>query len=772
MSQAAQSVRTAAAAAPRPAVHERPPYLPALAAAVAVFALYAFTLAPTTAFWDTSEYIATAHILGIPHPPGNPLFVLLARAWELLLSPLGLPTAVRINTFSAFMSAGTAFFWYLAIHRILGFSTGSEVVRRVGAGVSVLVSATAFTVWNQSNVNEKVYTVSMFTIAALTWLAFLWRDHVEEHRGVRGGRFHDDNVLVLGIFILALSVGNHLMAFLAAPALLVFILLVRPRSLANWRLYAFGALFALGALTVNLYLPIRSGLHPIINEAAPSCPDIGSAILSVLGFGNIELPGACQDLHASLAREQYGKPPIFERQSPFWAQLLVYFQYFDWQWARSIGGRFGYFHPLRSLLFTLPFVLLGAFGAWEHWRRDRKSFVYMAVLFGTLSLGLVYYMNFKYGYTQVRVMGLDAEAAEVRERDYFFLVSFSIWGLYVGLGLTALWLRLSAAGEWSRRALLRGAPVLAVALVPLLANWGYASRRGDYAARDLAFNMLQSVEPYGVLFTNGDNDTFPLWYLQEVEGIRRDVTVIVLSYLNTPWYARQLRDLTSPCPQPGAADRDPTRILCQRPYVRSANAPFYDGKRAPTRSILPLTDAEVDAVTAPPGYVMFPNDILFQARGIEVPIPANKPLMTADQLVLAIVNAAWGDRPIYFAATTNAQYELNFTEHIERQGLAFRLVNPEDARGLLRMPGGNNYSPITGQYMDPARNLALLNQVFRFRRMPDRAHWVDDATRNIPMQYYYFILGVAEVERMRGNEALSQQLTRRAEGFRDLAENR
>src|SRR5689334_18601097 len=83
---------------------QRPPYLLALAAAVAVFAFYAFTLAPTTAFWDTSEYIATSHIMGIPHPPGNPLFVLLARAWDVLLSPTGLPVAVRINLFSAFMS--------------------------------------------------------------------------------------------------------------------------------------------------------------------------------------------------------------------------------------------------------------------------------------------------------------------------------------------------------------------------------------------------------------------------------------------------------------------------------------------------------------------------------------------------------------------------------------------------------------------------------------------------------------------------------------------
>src|SRR5690606_28367907 len=137
----------------------RAPYLGALIAGLATFALYAITLAPTTAFWDTSEYIATAHILGIPHPPGNPAFVLLARAWELLLAPTGLSVAVRINLFSALMSALAHGFWFLLAHRILAAFSDSRTFRLAGAAAAVAVSATAFTVWNQSNVNEKVYTV-------------------------------------------------------------------------------------------------------------------------------------------------------------------------------------------------------------------------------------------------------------------------------------------------------------------------------------------------------------------------------------------------------------------------------------------------------------------------------------------------------------------------------------------------------------------------------------------------------------------------------------
>lgn len=769
---ATKTERTRTAVSDVPALEagpNRPPYLLALAAALAVFALYAFTLAPTTAFWDTSEYIATSHILGIPHPPGNPLFVLLARAWDILLTPTGLPTAVRINLFSAFMSAGTAFFWYLMVHRILGFFDGRETVRRVGAGVSVLVSATAFTVWNQSNVNEKVYTVSMFTIAALSWLVFLWRDHVDEHRAVRGpSRFHDDNVLVLMVFILALSVGNHLMAFLATPAVLLFIFLVRPRSFTNWRLYAFAAVFGFVGLSVHLLLSTRAGLQPVINEANPSCPSVGSALLSIMGFGSIKLPGFCENLYASLAREQYAKPPIFQRQAPFWAQMANYFQYFDWQWARSISGKYGYFGPGRILV-TMVFSALGLYGAFEHFRRDRKSFAYVAVLFGTLSVGLTIYMNFKYGYMQVQSLNLSPDMAEVRERDYFFLVSFSLWGLWVGIGLTALWLTLSEA-IGGARSLLYASAVLAIGFVPLVANWSYASRRGDYAARDLAFNLLQSVEPYGVLFTNGDNDTFPLWYLQEVEGIRRDVTVIVLSYLNTDWYPKQLRALTTPC-RPGQDPMsDPTRIICQRPYP--GNGPrVYAAPPPPTKSIFGLDDQAIDATVRGQVMQVTQDGTYFSARGVQVPIPQGKYLFASDQFVLSIIQQAWGDRPIFFASTTNVQYDLGLAPYVARQGLAFKLVTPQEGARLTQMPGGREYSPILGAYMNADAGLNLLNHVFEFRGLQDRPHWADDATRNIPIHYYYAFMAQAQAEQLRGNMPEAQRLQQMGEKFQVLSQN-
>ena len=156
----------------------------------------------------------------------------------------------------------------------------------------------------------------------------------------------------------------------------------------------------------------------------------------------------------------------------------------------------------------------------------------MMTLFAVLSAALVVYLNFKHGHSDPSVA---RDFREVRERDYFFTVGFSVWGLMAGIGIAGLW-------DWIRRrsgrSLAFGAPVLGLAFIPLVLNFSWATRAGDHSARDWAYNLLMSVEPYGLLFTNGDNDTFPLWYLQEVEGIRRDVTVVVTSYFNTDWYAQ------------------------------------------------------------------------------------------------------------------------------------------------------------------------------------------------------------------------------------------
>ena len=716
-----------------------PPYGWAVIVALGVGLIYAITLAPTTAFWDTSEYIATGHILGIPHPPGNPLFVVLARTWDVLLAPLGLTVATRINLFSTLMGSLAHGLWFLALYHVLGFFSSDRRFRLVGAMTAALVSATAFTVWNQSNVNEKVYTVSLFTIALLTWLVFHWRENL--------GKGRDDNLLVLMAFILALSVGNHLMAFLAAPALAVFILLISPKTLLNWRLYAVGALAVFLGLSIHLFLPLRAGLAPVINEANPTCSSVQSALTSIVTWGQ----AGCAELSAALSRQQYDKAPLFPRLAPLWSQYANFLQYFDWQWARGVAGPETVF-PLLRLPFTALFAALGAYGASQHLRRDSATGLYTLVLFATLSVGLVFYLNFKYGYSLASpTPGIDNH--EVRERDYFFIVGFSVWGLWAGLGIAALWQRLAerTGGSW-----LRAAPVLSLALIPLLLNWSWASRSGDYSARDWGYNLLMSVEPYAVLFTNGDNDTFPLWYLQEVEGIRRDVIVIVTSYLNTDWYTKQIRDLTRPCPANVDPEQDPTTIVCQRPYQASSTAAMYTHDPAeaealgkigiltdepvttPRRSILALDDAVIEQVASPSGYVAMEESREFQLGPVVARLEGGTVVFPWQQFALALIQNSIDDRPIYFASSGNAARSLGLSPYLVRQGLAFRLnPGPPDLspRNVLMQDAG--LMPVTGPWLDEERTRTLVDSVFVHRGgIPDEwAYWPDRSTIGIPNYY-------------------------------------
>jgi hypothetical protein len=193
---------------------EGPPYRWALATFALVLLIYALTLAPTTAFWDASEYIAAAYVLGIPHPPGNPLFVILAHVFGLL--PLAESYAVRINLFAAVTSAGAAAFWFLVAERWLRGIVPNRWARYGAAVGGVLVGATSWTVWNQSVVNEKVYTVSLLSIAVVMWLVVRWGD---DEPGP-----HRDRWLVLIAYVLALTATNHLMGFLAVPALGIYVL--------------------------------------------------------------------------------------------------------------------------------------------------------------------------------------------------------------------------------------------------------------------------------------------------------------------------------------------------------------------------------------------------------------------------------------------------------------------------------------------------------------------------------------------------------------------
>ncbi len=721
----------------RSTVDVRPPLGAALAVFAVVLAGYVFTLAPSVTFWDAGELIASTRILGIPHPPGTPLFVLLGHVWGGLV-PFG-EFAWRTNLLSATLSAAGAGLWFLVLHEVAARAreeTGEPArpgLAIAAAAAGAVIAAFTFTNWLNSNETE-VYTVAMCTIAAIAWTMLRWR----AHRGTPRAR----QLLLLVVYLLGLSIGNHLLGLLVGPAVVVFMaaeLRLHPAADAQhrreewahtavlagvWALltgvglgsatlsvlgaiaFAVAASFAAAAgrlpfalvtlavalvgVTPYLFLYLRAAQAPAINEADPSTWD---ALLAVIRREQYPVRTPLDD-----PTELHGPDNPGRSLTIIGLQLLNYLQYLDWQWAKSLPGGIGLGGaelPWRTLV-TLVFLSLGLSGFRAQWRDDRGSAWFLLTLFLVTGLGLVTYMNFKPGYSVGYDSFPNAEDHEVRERDYFFVASFVVSGLWVGLGLR----------EWVRRLARRLGPgprvrlasaVFVLALLPFALNFRDASRRHGPDARlagDFAYDMLNSVPPYGVLFTYGDNDTFPLWWAQEVERIRQDVVVVCLALAETDWYMRQLRD-------------NPVR-----PFDEARAPALWKGRgvTAPREPLHTMTNEQIAA--ALPQILSQP--VTLPLGGRQISLPANTVLYGKDFVSLRILQQSFGRRPIGWDLTAGGTW-YGLDSLLVQQGLAVMLTaNPPDP-----LDRGYDWSGLAGVPLDIPLTERLAYETYRYANLLD-----------------------------------------------------
>jgi hypothetical protein len=699
----------------------RPSYGAATIAAFLVLLLYLITLGPSTAMWDTSEYIAAAYVVGLPHPPGNPFFVLLGRFFTLL--PIGDNVAWKVNLLAATCAAVSAGMWFLITERVLVSWLSERWQRITGGALATLIGATAFTVWSQSVVNEKVYTVSLVGVAIIAWLTVRWCDDPDGPKS--------DRLLVLIAYLLGLGYANHMAGFIPAPAVALAVLVRRPASLLRWKLI----LACVGALALGMTpfatQPIRAAYFPAINEGEPT------GCRTEFNWDCTFSAETWEAFKYNFNREQYGKPPVTERQAPLGAQVGMWWMYFRWQWWRDAYTQN---QTLQAVLAAL-FLVLGLFGGWVHWKRDRQSFWFFGPLMLTLTGLLIYYLNFKYGYTQAQQLGVDQALAEVRDRDYFYLWSFSAWSVWAALGLVFVWesaaalvgsekvklgkelLELPQRWSW-----LATSPILLIAFFPLVGNWTAASRQGDTTTRDFAHDLLNSVEPYGILVTVGDNDTFPLWYAQEVEGVRQDVVIANTSLLNTDWYVRQM--IRSPV----------------REYDEATGPAIYRGKpwQKPSGPPLKMTLDEADGL---PFAEQLQDTSYFEAGNIRAMI-APRILTKADIVVLRMILDNPG-RPVYFARTSGGYgNELGFGPYLLAQGLARKLVNG------MPTPGADTLLVRGEGWVDLRRSLALWQEVFEGHdALVRKDGWVDRASIGIPALYIQTGFMLADALEVAGDTA-------------------
>ncbi len=337
-------------------------------------------------------------------------------------------------------------------------------------------------------------------------------------------------------------------------------------------------------------------------------------------------------------------------------------------------------HPARNTYYMLPFIL-GILGLFFHFQKDRKDFSVVLLLFFMTGIAIILYLN--------------QPPREPRERDYTYAQSFYAFSIWIGLGMLSVY-------EFIRQKLPKIiSPVLAFilcfSLVPVIMakeNWDDHDRSNRYTTRAHAYNYLNSCEPNAILFTNGDNDTFPLWYLQEVEGIRTDVRVVNLMLLNMDWHIIQAKRKAYESESlPISLEKEkylgdknamvPLLDRLKRPVALKQVMNFFNSNHANSK-IRTQGGERIDYI--PTKEFILPVDSSYIARNNIVPPERHKNIVSeirwkinrnhiskSDLIVMDILAHNEWKRPIYFLSPGHGN-SLGLKDYMQLEGYAYRLV--------------------------------------------------------------------------------------------------
>ncbi|HAQ21265.1 MAG TPA: hypothetical protein DCR40_18850 [Prolixibacteraceae bacterium] len=350
----------------------------------------------------------------------------------------------------------------------------------------------------------------------------------------------------------------------------------------------------------------------------------------------------------------------------------------------------------RNSYYLLPFLLgiIGIIFMYNRGVEGKKDLWTVSLLFLMTGLAIVVYLN--------------QSPLQPRERDYAYAGSFYAFTIWIGIGVLALYEGLKKYMPDVPSAGVAGG--LALLLVPVIMaaeNWDDHDRSNRYTARDFGANYLNTCAPDAVIFTNGDNDTFPLWYNQEVEGVRTDVRVCNLSYFQTDWYIDQMKSKaynSEPLPISFTHDlyvqgkrdivylmEDPrlkgsVELKKALDFVRDEN-PRTKLEQAEGAAYIPSKKLfmVVDKAAVIKNKVVDPKDYDKIVDTIKIDF-SNKHYITKDELMVLdmIANNNW-ERPIYFAITIGRDKYLNLQDYFQLEGLAYKFVpikTPADNNGI------------------------------------------------------------------------------------------
>jgi hypothetical protein len=457
-----------------------------------------------------------------------------------------------------------------------------------------------------------------------------------------------------------------------------------------------------------------------------------------------------------------GEPTFSDNIEFFWKYQLgwMYWRYFMWNFSGRQNGEQGYYawdpsaghwitgfdaidanrignqdelpdfqknNQAHNKYYMIPF-LLGLLGLFFHFRSRPQEFYALMALFIITGIGIIVYSN--------------QPPNEPRERDYVLAGSFFTFAIWIGLSVVALFQLISGNRE---RAGVVAAPVatligLVAPLLMVTQNWDDHSRADHYASRDYARNFLESCEPNAIIFTYGDNDTYPLWYCQEVENIRTDVRVVNLSLIAVDWYISQLRRAVNNSPAiemsipqdkirgfkrvqiPVNPQGDREMSLSQAIKFMSEDhpTPSPGGGRGmdtymPARKLyIPVNKQEAIA-----NHLISPNDSTV-VDTIRFNIGDRKSYLIKDDLaILDIINSNISKRPIYWAVTCREEKLMGLQDYLQLEGLSLRLV-PSKNKGNM-----DNYGIIGSGRVDTETAYRNIMEKWRWGNFDKKRQYVD-----------------------------------------------
>ena len=497
---------------------------------------------------------------------------------------------------------------------------------------------------------------------------------------------------------------------------------------------------------------IRAGQNPAINENNPNNIDRALAYMNRDQYGDWEILNWSSTIarpeNTNWKRYTLNKNnPSFREQLNFFINYQInemYLRYFAWQFAGK-GNKDEYPWYIKNLngnlignqqldginwfRYGLPLaLLLGLLGLYAHFTKDWKRAFSVLSLFLTTGLMIIIYLN-QYD-------------PQPRERDYSYVGSFFAFSIWIGIGLSYILNKIKNSFENKNIANFISIPMIVLIFIGMPINmlatdYNEHDRSKNYVAWDYGYNLLNSCEENGILFTNGDNDTFPLWYLQEVEGIRKDVKVVNLSLLNTGWYIEQLMN-QKPKLNFNFKQKDfKNNIYNIEPYS-ATEASFklcsqpYDGESWTSLDCnMTIKDQEIN-------FNLTPTLI-------------GKLLRVQDYMILKIIQDIGKSKPIYFAATVSELNQIGLQKYLSMEGMTYRLnfsenvprVNYNKMKQNL-LEANNNKIIYTS---DDYKNAIIDNQgLYRYTNLNDTTVFYSGNIQRLVQNYRIGFIRLAQQE--------------------------